>query len=142
MIAGTVRGRSLYVYHLHMGGADAAALEWQALRAPRFAQRLDQAGVKWVNSTAEADTVVATGLLTVRNLEAVLAELAGMPSPSVLIAAGDTALNGGIWSRLRMPGVLRHTLSYYADVQISVPGSPPTPQALLAAIAAAAVLLG
>jgi Ni,Fe-hydrogenase III small subunit len=40
-----------------------------------------------------------------------------------------------------MPGLDAHSLSHYADVQITVPGDPPTPQALIAAIAAAAELM-
>ena len=40
-----------------------------------------------------------------------------------------------------MPGLDPHGLSHYAEVQITVPGDPPTPQALLAAIAAAAELM-
>ena len=136
------RRRSLFVYHLHMGGPDAAALEWDALLAPRFAQRLQQMGVVHVSNVSEADVVVVTGLLTARNLDTVLAELARMPSPSVLVSAGDAAINGGEWAKGHMPTLSRHALGYYAEVGVSVPGEPPTPQALIAALAAAAVILG
>ena len=129
------------MYHLHMGGPDADALEWRALKSSRFAPRLRQMGVQHVARASEADVVVLTGVLTARNLDAVLAEVAQMPSPSVLVAAGDAATDGGAWANARMPGLEHYPLSHYVDVQVSVPGEPPTPQALIAALAAAAEIL-
>jgi len=82
--------------------------------------------------------LVVTGLLTQGNLDAVLREIARMPQPSMVVAAGDAAINGGSWSRLGLPGLAPYLLSHYVDVQITVPGNPPTPQALLAALAAIA----
>src|SRR5438874_1231657 len=99
MYANTARHNSLSVYHLHMGGPDADAIEWQALLSPRFAPRLAQMGVTHVKSAGDADVVVVTGLLTERNLDSALTELASMPSPSVLVAVGDCAINGGSWSK-------------------------------------------
>jgi Ni,Fe-hydrogenase III small subunit len=124
-----------------MGGPDADVLEWRALLAARYAQRLQQMGVTHVASAREADVVIVTGLLTARNLDAVLEELATMPTPSVVIAAGDAAVGGGKWSRARMPGVWRHHLGHYIEIGVSVPGDPPSPQALIAALAAAAQTL-
>ncbi len=132
---------SLDVYHLHMGGPDNAALEWRALYAPRFAPRLKNMGVTFTESAAEADVVVVTGLLTQRNVDAVLGELESSPAPSVLMAAGDAAINGGAWAKADMPALSPYALSHYADVRISVPGDPPTPQALIAGLVAAAELL-
>jgi Ni,Fe-hydrogenase III small subunit len=124
-----------------MGGPDADALEWRALLSPRFAPRLRHLGVEPVSVAAEADVVVLTGLLTERNLDAVLHELALVPSPSVLIAAGDAATNNSAWAKLDMPALSTYPLDHYVDVQVSVPGDPPTPQALIAALAAAAEML-
>src|ERR671934_2153444 len=103
MLAISSRQKSLYVYHLHMGGPDVDALEWRSVRSPRFAPRLEQAGVTHVYSPAEADVVIITGLLLARNLDAVLAELARVPSPAVLVAAGDAAINRGPRGRPRPP---------------------------------------
>lgn len=142
MIARTARQRSLHVYHMHMDGPDADALEWRALFSPRFAQKLRQMGVTHVSSASEADVVVVTGLLTNGNLDTVLSELAGLASPSVVIAAGDAAINGGVWSRMGMPTLSRHTLSYYVDIQVLVAGNPPIPDALIEGLAKAAEILG
>ena len=125
-----------------MGGPDADALEWRALLAPRYAQRLQQMGIAHVNSARDADVVVVTGLLTVRNLDAVLGELATIPTPSVVVAAGDAATGGGKWSGAQMPGVARHHLGHYVEIGVAVPGDPPNPQALIAALAAATEMLG
>jgi membrane-bound hydrogenase subunit mbhJ len=142
MFTRNARQRSLFVYHLHMGGPDADAVEWRALLSSRFAPRLEQMGVRHVGSAPEADIVVLTGVVTEGNLDAVLAELAQVPLPSVLVAAGDAAANGAAWAKLELPRLSAHLLSHYADIQVSVPGAPPTPQALIAAIAAAAEALG
>ena len=132
------RRKSLRVCHLNMGGGNAVASEWEALFSPRFLPRLRKMGVESVASAAEADVLVVSGALTHGNLDAVLAEIARMPQPSLIIAAGDAAIDGGLGARLELPGLAFYPLSYYADVSITVPGSPPTPQALIAALAAAA----
>jgi Ni,Fe-hydrogenase III small subunit len=141
MFPNTARHNSLFVYHLHMGGPDADALEWQALLSPRFAPRLAQMGVAHVASASDADVVVVTGLLTERNLDPVLAELASMPSPSVVVALGDCAMNGSAWAKMSTSGLAPYPLSHYADVHVSVPGDPPGPQAIVAALSAAAQIL-
>lgn len=133
--------RSTAIYHLHMGGPDADAIEWRALMSPRFEGRLKGMGMRFVDSALDADVMVVTGLLLSATLDDVLAEVAGLPTPAVLVAAGDNAINGGQWTRLEMPGLDAHPLSHYADVQITVPGDPPTSQALIAALAAAAELI-
>src|SRR2546423_12714863 len=117
-IALGARQRSLWVYHRHMGGPDADALEWRAIMSSRFAPRL-HLGVTHVSQAAQPDVVVITGLLTAGNLESVLGELASVPSPAVLITAGDTATNGGKWATFAMPDLAPHPLSHYADVHIS-----------------------
>jgi membrane-bound hydrogenase subunit mbhJ len=138
MFTESARQRSLSVYHLHMGGPDGDALEWQALKAQRFEARLKAIGVRFVKSAWDADVAVLTGLLLVSTLDTVLQELSNLPQPTVLVAVGDCAINGGRWAQLRMSGLAAYPLSHYADIQISVPGDPPTPQALIAALAAAA----
>ena len=137
MFANAVRRRALSVYLLHMGGPNGDAVEWQALWSSRFQARLGKMGVTQVSSAGEADVVVVTGTLTEGNRVGVLEELARMPVSSSLIVAGDAAIDGGAWADVDMPGLSEYPLSHYVDVQITVPGSPPTPQALLAALGAA-----
>ncbi len=129
------RRKALGVYHLHMGGWNGDALEWEALLSPRFLPRLRKLGVEAVFSPLDADVMLVTGLLTVGNLDAVLAEIARLPEPSVVIAVGDAAIDGGAWARMELPGLNPHPLSHYADVRIAVPGNPPNPQAIFAALA-------
>ncbi len=134
MFANALRRRVLSVYLLHMGGPNGDALEWQALSSVRFLARLRKLGLIQVSSPGEADVIVVTGVLTERNRDTVIGELAKMPASSSLVIAGDAAIDGGAWAD--MPGLSEYPLSHYIDVQITVPGSPPTPQALLAALGA------
>jgi Ni,Fe-hydrogenase III small subunit len=64
-----------------------------------------------------------------------------MPQPSVLVAAGSAAINGGQWAKAGLPGLTAFPISHYADVQVTVPGDPPTPQAFVAGLSAAASAL-
>jgi Ni,Fe-hydrogenase III small subunit len=123
-----------------MGGWNGDALEWEALLSPRFLPRLLKLGVEIVATPQEANVLVVTGLLTLGNLDAVLQEIARMSQPSVLVAAGDAAIDGGIWARLDLPGLAPYPLSHYADVHITIPGNPPSPQALLVALTAESLL--
>lgn len=141
MLTNSARQKSVYVYHLYMGGADADAMECGALLAPRFQVRLRHLGIRFVATAAEADIVLVTGLLLVRNAGSVMEELAAMTSPAVLVAVGDAAINGGVWGEHALPGLAPYPLGHYADVGLSVPGNPPTPQAILAGLAAAARLI-
>ncbi len=126
---------------MHLGGADAPALEWRALFTPRYQARLKQLGVCLVDAASRGDVVVVTGVLTLRNLDSAMLELDAMPARSVLVAAGDAAIDGGIWARNDAPGLALYPLSHYVEVSLAVPGSPPTPQALLDALATAARLI-
>jgi Ni,Fe-hydrogenase III small subunit len=137
MFANSLRRRALSVYLLHMGGPNGDALEWEALFSTRFLSRLNKMGVTRAASTGEADVVLVTGLLTERNLDKVLTELANMHVSSTLVVAGDAAIDGGEWAEADLPGLSEYPLSHYVDVQITVPGNPPTPQALLVALGAA-----
>lgn len=116
-------------------------MEWRALFAPRFQARLKQLGVCMVEAASQADVVVVTGLLTARNLDRAMLELDSMPGRSVLVAVGDAAIDGGILAKSDVPGLAPYPLSHYAEVSLTVPGSPPTPLALLDALAAAARLI-
>jgi Ni,Fe-hydrogenase III small subunit len=98
------------------------------LRAPRFGARLKATGVRFVGAAHDADVMLVTGLLLSRNLEAVLEEIARLPQPSLLVAVGDCAINGGQWSALDMAGLAPYSLSHYADIQANLPGDPPSPQ--------------
>ena len=134
MFAGLGRRRSMGLYHLHMGGPDGDAAACGSLLAPRFERRLREMGAQFVGSASEADVMLLTGLLLARNLDATLREMASLPQPSVIVAVGDAAIDGGQWARLEMPGLAEYPLSHYADIGFRVPGDPPTPQEIIAVI--------
>src|SRR5436305_847992 len=99
------RRRSLSVYHLHMGGPDADASQVRDLPSPMFEARLRQMGAAFVQSAAGADVMLVTGLLTEKNLDAVLAQVAALPSPALVITVGDNATSGGTWAHLDSPAL-------------------------------------
>ncbi|MDQ6694833.1 MAG: hypothetical protein M3014_10525 [Chloroflexota bacterium] len=140
MFAKFAREKSVALYHMELAGESADGLEVRALKAPRFETRLRHIGLHFTDEITEADVVVATGLLTERSLTCVLDDLGRIPDSATLVAVGDKAVGhgalkaGGIGREITLPGVSFYTLSHYAHVQVSVPGNPPTPQAILAGI--------
>ena len=134
MFANLARRKSIAIYHLHMGGPDGDASACASLLAPRFEVRLRDMGARFVRSAGEADIMLLTGLLLGRNLDSTLREIASLPQPSMIIAVGDGAINGGQWAKLEMPGLSSYPLSHYADIAFRVPGDPPAPQEIIAAI--------
>lgn len=134
MFTNRARRKATAIYHLHMGGPDGDAAACEALRSPRFETLLNGMGAHLVNTAAEADVLLLTGLLLHSNLDATLREIASMPQPSAIVAVGDAAINGGPWADLEMPGLSPYPIMHYADIQTVVPGNPPTPHEILAVL--------
>ena len=134
MFRNRVRRRAIAIYHLHMGGPDGDAEACRTLSAPRYEERLNSIGARLVSTAAEADIILLTGLLLSRNLDPTLREIASLPQPSSVIAVGDSAIDGGQWARLEMPGLSPYPITHYVDILAGIPGDPPTPQDILAAL--------
>lgn len=129
-------GRSLAVRHLDAGSCNACDFEMGALSNPVY--DLHRYGIAFVASPRHADLLMVTGVVT-RNLEQALRmTYEAMPEPRLVMACGDCAVNGGVFGST-------YALSGSADavvpVDIAVPGCPPRPAEMLAALCRAADML-
>ncbi|MGH2560395.1 MAG: NADH-quinone oxidoreductase subunit B family protein [Thermomicrobiales bacterium] len=118
--------RSLHVRHLDAGSCNACDWELQALLGPVYdVQRL---GIDFVASPRHADMILVTGSVT-RNLEeAARRTYEAMPEPRLVVAVGACACGGGVLQgSYCTAGGVRHVL----PVDVSIPGCPPRPQALI-----------
>ncbi len=124
-------GRSLSIRHVDAGSCNACELEIHALNNPYY--DLERYGLRFVASPRHADVLLATGPVTRNMQDALLAVYEAMPSPKWVIANGDCAKDGGCFAN--SPAVIG-AVAKIVPVDIHVPGCPPAPKAILAALLA------
>jgi Ni,Fe-hydrogenase III small subunit/formate hydrogenlyase subunit 6/NADH:ubiquinone oxidoreductase subunit I len=118
--------RSLHIRHMAAGSDNSTDWEIAALLNPIYdVQRL---GIDFVASPRHADLLLVTGAVT-RHLESALrATYDAMPSPRLVVAAGDEACGGGVLGgSYAVAGGVDRCL----PVDVYVPGDPPRPEALI-----------
>lgn len=134
-----VKGRStVWLYSAETGGCGACAQSIAALQAPRYAGSLRAQGISFARSPRHADIVLLSGALTAASRPSVQALLDGIPQPHALVAVGDCALNGCVFSG---SAALAESAAEALDVNIEIGGCPPSPETILVAIAEAAQVL-
>ena len=129
-------GRSLAVRHLDAGSCNACDFEMGALSNPVY--DLHRYGISFVASPRHADLLMVTGAVT-RNLEQALRmTYEAMPEPRLVMACGDCAISGEPFcGSYAVVG----PASAVVPVDIVVPGCPPRPADMLAALCQAADML-
>lgn len=129
-------GRSLWIRHVPSGGCNACELEIHALG--NAVHDLERLGLRFVASPRHADVLLVTGPMTRNMREAVERCRAATPEPVWVVAAGDCAVDGGVFQA--SPAVERANgrggAAAVLDVDLLIPGCPPTPAQFLAALAA------
>ncbi len=126
-IAG-VRG-SLQVRHVDAGSCNGCEVEISGAFGPVYdAERF---GARLVASPRHADALLVTGVVT-RNMAGPLrATLEATPLPRRVIACGDCALNQGVFKGAY--GVVG-AVGEVVPVDVQIPGCPPTPSEIVAAL--------
>jgi Ni,Fe-hydrogenase III small subunit/ferredoxin-like protein FixX len=118
--------RSVHVRHVDAGSDGSEEWEIQALLGPVY--DVHRLGVFFTASPRHADVLMVTGAGTVGMTGPLRTTYEGMPDPKVVIAVGADAVSGGLLSD-RLSGV-----SGSVPVDVWVPGSPPSPFAILNAL--------
>ena len=119
-------GRSLRIRAVDAGSSNAEEIEFTALNNAYY--DIDRFGLTFVASPRHADMLFVSGPVT-RNLErALLTTYEAAPSPCIVVALGDGAIDGGIWkdSYAVVGGVDK-----VIPVHIRIPGDPPSPTEIL-----------
>ena len=119
-------GRSLRIRAVDAGSSNAEEIEFTALNNAYY--DIDRFGLTFVASPRHADMLFVTGPVT-RNLEnALRTTYEAAPSPCIVVALGDGAIDGGIWkdSYAVVGGVDK-----VIPVHIRIPGDPPSPTEIL-----------
>src|SRR4249919_1111906 len=127
-----VLGRALCIRHVDAGSCNGCELEIHALNNPYY--NLEGAGIRFVASPRHADLLLVTGPVSVNMEEALSRTYAATPDPKLVVAVGDCGACGGIFgeSYASLGGVAK-----VIPVDVTVPGCPPSPVAILQGILAA-----
>jgi Ni,Fe-hydrogenase III small subunit len=123
------RGRSLAIRHVDAGSCNGCEHELTLLSSPYY--DLQRFGLGVVASPRHADVLLVAGAVTSRMHEPLLIAYAAMPEPRRVVALGDCALGCNL---LGMAGDLVGPVEEILPVDLRIPGCPPTPEAIAAAL--------
>jgi Ni,Fe-hydrogenase III small subunit len=119
-------GRTLAIREVDAGSCNGCELEIHALNNVLY--DLERFGIRFVASPRHADVLLVTGPVTTNMREALERTYQAMPHPKWVVAAGDCARDGGVFSGSYacVGGV-----SSVLPVDLHIRGCPPSPTALL-----------
>lgn len=120
---------SFHCRHLDVGSCNACDNELIALGGPHY--DLQRLGIDVVASPRHADAVLLTGPVTRQSLVSTLDTYRAMPRPRLVIAVGNCACTGGVFEGSYAVFDGAHEV---VPVTIRIPGCPPSPEEILAAL--------
>ncbi len=119
-------GRSLAIREVDAGSCNGCELEIHALNNAFY--DIERFGLRFVASPRHADVLLVTGPVAKNMHEALQRTYAATPDPKWVVAAGDCAADCGVFAGSY---ACLGAVSSVIPVNLTVPGCPPTPLALL-----------
>jgi Ni,Fe-hydrogenase III small subunit len=127
--AGAGLGGSVQVRHVDAGSCNGCEIEIGQAFSPVYDG--ERHGVRLVASPRHADVLTVTGPVTVNMAEPLRKTYEAMPQPRLVVAVGDCARDCGMFAGGH--GV-HGAVSDVVPVDVQVPGCPPEPAAIMAAL--------
>lgn len=124
-------GRSLSIREVDAGSCNGCELEIHALGNAFY--DLDRFGIRFVASPRHADVLLVTGPVAKNMAEALKRTYDATPAPKWVVAAGDCAINGGLFAGSY---AVANGVEAILPVDLRIPGCPPTPVDLLTGLLA------
>jgi Ni,Fe-hydrogenase III small subunit len=115
-------GRSLSIREVDAGSCNGCELEIHALNNAFY--DLERFGLRFVASPRHADVLLVTGPVTHNMREALERTYRAIPDPKWVVALGDCACTGGIFSGSY---ACVGAVSRVVPVDLHIPGCPPPP---------------
>ncbi len=122
-------GGSVQVRHVDAGSCNGCEIEIGQAFSPVY--DAERHGVRLVASPRHADVLTVTGPVTVNMAEPLRKTYHAMAAPRLVVAVGDCARDCGLFAGGH--GVLG-AVSDVVPVDVHVPGCPPEPAAIVAAL--------
>jgi Ni,Fe-hydrogenase III small subunit len=119
-------GRSLAIREVDAGSCNGCELEIHALNNPIY--DLERFGLRFVAAPRHADVLLVTGPVTRNMREALERTYAATPDPKWVVAVGDCAVDGGLFSGSY---AVVGGVSAVIPVDLHIRGCPPNPLELL-----------
>jgi Ni,Fe-hydrogenase III small subunit len=119
-------GRSLSIREVDAGSCNGCELEIHALNNAFY--DLERFGLRFVASPRHADVLMVTGPVTKNMREALERTYNATPDPKWVVAVGDCARDGGIFSGSY---AVAGGVSAVVPVDLHIRGCPPRPEELL-----------
>src|SRR5712671_5977234 len=119
-------GRSLSIREVDAGSCNGCELEIHALNNAFY--DLERFGLRFVASPRHADVLMVTGPVTRNMREALARTYTATPDPKWVIAVGDCAVDGGIFSASY---AVVGGVSAVVPVDLHIRGCPPPPAEIL-----------
>ena len=119
-------GRSLSIREVDAGSCNGCELEIHALNNAVY--DLERFGLHFVASPRHADVLLVTGPVTRNMREALARTYQATPDPEWVVAVGDCARDGGLFSGSY---AVVGGVSAVVPVDLHIPGCPPRPMQLL-----------
>lgn len=128
--------KSPWLFHINAGSCNGCDIELVSVLTPRYdAERL---GFKLVGSPRHADIVVVTGPVTAQTVDRVVRTIAQVPDPKVIVALGSCPRSCNVFKgSYSVVG----PLDKYVDIDVSIAGCAPKPEAIIDGLALAAKIL-
>src|SRR4030088_109054 len=124
-------GRSLSIREVDAGSCNGCELEIHALNNAFY--DLERFGLRFVASPRHADVLMVTGPVTRNMREALERTYAATPDPKWVVAVGNCAVDGGIFSESY---AVVGGVSAVVPVDLHIRGCPPSPTQLLSGLLA------
>ncbi len=130
-------GRSLAIRQVDAGSCNGCELEIHALNNPYY--NLEGLGIRFVASPRHADMLLVTGPVSKNMENALRIAYEATPDPKLVVAVGDCGCTGGIFGESYAScGKVANVI----PVDVTVPGCPPPPLAILQGILTAVTAKG
>ena len=120
---------SVQLRHVDAGSCNGCELEIASAFGPVY--DAERYGLRLVASPRHADALLVTGPVTRNMADPLRRTYEATPAPKRVVAVGDCALNCGVFAGGH--GV-EGAVGDVVPVDVEVPGCPPTPDALIAAL--------
>lgn len=120
---------SLAIREVDAGSTNAEEEELKAISNAYY--DVERFGVHFVASPRHADMLMVTGPITKNMAKALKETYDATPSPKIIVAVGDGAIDGGMFKDAY--GVVGGA-SAVIPVDYGIPGDPPTPKMIIAAL--------
>ncbi len=120
---------SAQVRHVDCGSCNGCEVEVGAVFGPVY--DAERYGTRLVASPRHADVLLVTGVVTHNMREPLRRTVDATPRPRVVVAVGDCAVDGGLFrDGYGVAGFVEEVVG----VDLTVPGCPPEPEAIVAAL--------